>query len=162
MGQRQATIHAATESIAGLRGTRLVAVADLIETDAEGGPAGQGRYLNGAIGIDTELSPTELMAELLRIERELGRIRAGAVRNGPRVIDLDLLLYGDEVVADEGGAEGRGLTVPHPRMQDRRFVLEPLAQIAPDAWHPLRHATVAEMLKALPAQHAATRAFSGS
>ena len=84
----------------------------------------QPRFLNGAMLLETELEPLELMRALLEIERAMGRERV--VAKGPRVIDLDLLLYGDCVM------ETAELTLPHPAMQERRFVLEPLAEIAPD------------------------------
>ena len=85
----------------------------------------QPRFLNGAVAVATTLPPRALLERLLAVERELGRERGGP-RFGPRTIDLDLLLYGDETV------EEPGLTVPHPRLAERRFVLEPLAELAPD------------------------------
>jgi 2-amino-4-hydroxy-6-hydroxymethyldihydropteridine diphosphokinase len=81
--------------------------------------------MNGVIGLETELSPRKLLERLLEIERRLGRVRGEGPRFGPRTIDLDLLLYGDEI-ADEPG-----LIVPHPRLHERRFALEPLAELDP-------------------------------
>ncbi|UCC95122.1 MAG: 2-amino-4-hydroxy-6-hydroxymethyldihydropteridine diphosphokinase [Candidatus Omnitrophota bacterium] len=95
-----------------------------IETDSEGGPP-QPKYLNGVIQIETGLSPRELLSVLQSIECRLGRVRA--VRNGPRTIDLDILLYGNIVV------EEPGLQIPHPRMWKRTFVMKPLLEIAPYA-----------------------------
>jgi 2-amino-4-hydroxy-6-hydroxymethyldihydropteridine diphosphokinase len=103
----------------------------------------QPRFLNGALLLETELGPRELMRELLGVERAMGRKREGAVPKGPRVIDLDLLLYGDVVMATDE------LTLPHPEMQERRFVLEPLAEIAPEWVHPVLRVTVRELLAGL-------------
>lgn len=90
------------------------------------GPVAQGRYLNQVIGGDTTLSPRTLLSKLLEIERALGRERASEERYGPRTIDLDILLYGDQAVQEAD------LQIPHPRMIERAFVLVPLAEVAPD------------------------------
>jgi 2-amino-4-hydroxy-6-hydroxymethyldihydropteridine diphosphokinase len=89
------------------------------------GVVDQPRFLNAAAALDTELTARELLAVLLAIERQLGRVRDGT-RWGPRTIDLDLLLYGDEIVDEPG------LRVPHPRLHERRFVLEPLVELDPE------------------------------
>jgi 2-amino-4-hydroxy-6-hydroxymethyldihydropteridine diphosphokinase len=102
----------------------VVAVSAFRETDPVG-YLDQPRFLNGACAVETDLSPRELLDRMLSIERRLGRDRSGP-RFGPRTVDLDLLLYGDEVVDEPG------LTVPHPRLAERRFVLEPLAELEPD------------------------------
>jgi 2-amino-4-hydroxy-6-hydroxymethyldihydropteridine diphosphokinase len=101
-----------------------VARSSVRETDPVGF-ADQPKFLNAVAELRTDLSPRELLERLLAIERELGRERARERRWGPRLIDLDLLLYGGEVIDEPG------LTVPHPRLAERRFVLEPLAEIAP-------------------------------
>ena len=105
-------------------GVELVAVSSLRETDPVGYER-QPRFLNGAAELRTELSARELLGRLLAIERRLGRVRGKGPRFGPRTIDLDLLLYGDEVLHEPG------LVVPHPRLHERRFALEPLAELDP-------------------------------
>ena len=98
-------------------------------------------FLNCAVDMETEKSAHELLREMLAIEQAMGRQRTQP--KGPRLIDLDILLYGDEAIRDES------LTVPHPSMHERRFVLEPLAEIAPEARHPLLKKSVSEMLEAV-------------
>ena len=98
--------------------------ASLRETDPVG-VVDQPRFLNGAAAVQTELSPRELLEALLGVERRLGRVRDGT-HWGPRIVDLDLLLYGDDVVDEPG------LRVPHPRLQERRFALEPLVELDPE------------------------------
>lgn len=124
LGDREATIRRAVELLGAEPGIEVVAVSSLRETDPVG-YLDQPRFLNGAAALDTELAPPELLERLLEIERALGRQRESGPRFGPRAIDLDLLLYGDEVVNEPG------LTVPHPRLPERRFALEPLHELDP-------------------------------
>jgi len=121
----------------------IVRVSSFIETAPVGGPSDQEKYFNAAAIIETALSPAELMAELLRIEQALGRERGE--RWGPRNIDLDLLLYGNQSV---GTAD---VTVPHPRMHERRFVLAPAAEIAGDWIHPRLQKSIGKLLVTLTA-----------
>jgi 2-amino-4-hydroxy-6-hydroxymethyldihydropteridine diphosphokinase len=123
LGDRSATIRAAVEQLRREAGVAVVAVSSVRETDPVG-LVDQPRFLNAAVAIDTELGPRELLDRLLGIERRLGRTRTGP-RFGPRTIDLDLLLYGGEQV-DEPGLE-----VPHPRLHERLFALEPLLELDP-------------------------------
>ena len=118
LGDREATIRAAIDALPG-----VVAVSALRETEPVG-PVDQPPFLNGAVALETELSPRELLDVLLAVERRLGRERRE--RWGPRTIDLDLLLYGD------GTIDEPGLSLPHPRLHERRFALEPLAELDPD------------------------------
>jgi 2-amino-4-hydroxy-6-hydroxymethyldihydropteridine diphosphokinase len=124
MGDRERMLWGAIHMLTFNPEVEVVAVSSIRETDPVGFED-QPRYLNAAAAIDTELEPRALLDLLLSIERELGRTREGT-RFGPRTIDLDLLLYGDESVDEPG------LTVPHPRLHERRFVLEPLAELDPD------------------------------
>ena len=124
LGDPQEQIRRALELLAAEKGVEVVAVSALRETDPIG-YEDQPRFLNGAAELRTSLSARELLDRLLGIERRLGRIRGEGPRFGPRTIDLDLLLHGDEVVAEPG------LVVPHPRLHERRFALEPLAELDP-------------------------------
>ena len=118
LGDREETIRAALAALPG-----VVAVSELRETDPVG-VVDQPAFLNGAAALETRLSPRELLDTLLAVEQQLGRERRE--RWGPRTIDLDLLLYGVETVSEPG------LTVPHPRLHERRFALEPLVELDPE------------------------------
>jgi 2-amino-4-hydroxy-6-hydroxymethyldihydropteridine diphosphokinase len=122
LGERESHLRRAIELLGAEEGIEVVAVSSLRETEPVG-PVEQGPFLNGAVRIETELPPRELLERLLGIEQRLGRVRLE--RWGPRTIDLDLLLFGD-LVLDEPG-----LTVPHPRLAERRFALEPLLELDP-------------------------------
>jgi 2-amino-4-hydroxy-6-hydroxymethyldihydropteridine diphosphokinase len=123
LGDREATLGRAIEFLAEEQEIEVVGISSFRETDPVG-YADQPRFLNGAVALETSLTPRDLLDRLLEIERRLGRTRESP-RYGPRTIDLDLLLYGD-VVVDEPG-----LKVPHPRLAERRFALEPLAELDP-------------------------------
>jgi 2-amino-4-hydroxy-6-hydroxymethyldihydropteridine diphosphokinase len=124
LGKPREAIAAALDLLRAEAGIEVVAVSSLFETEPVG-YLNQPRFLNGAAALETELPPRELLERLLQVERRLGRVRGEGPRFGPRTIDLDLLLYGDEIV------EEPGLTVPHPRLHERRFALEPLAELDP-------------------------------
>jgi 2-amino-4-hydroxy-6-hydroxymethyldihydropteridine diphosphokinase len=141
LGDRAGNIRAAVEQLRRAAGVAVSAVSSLLENDAVGGPAGSPPFLNAAAELRTTLSPLALLHQLHAIEAALGRVRAE--RWGPRTIDLDLLLYGDHCVDDPE------LIVPHPLMHERRFVLQPLAEIAPAAVHPRRGVSVDELLRQL-------------
>jgi 2-amino-4-hydroxy-6-hydroxymethyldihydropteridine diphosphokinase len=124
LGDREATIRAAIDALPG-----IVGVSELRETDPVG-IVDQPAFLNGALALETELGPRALLNALLAVERDLGRERREPW--GPRTIDLDLLLYGDETIDEPG------LTVPHPRLHERRFALEPLLDLDPEVAIPGR------------------------
>ena len=124
LGPREATVLRAVDLLAAEPGIEMLELSSLSETEPVG-VTDQPAFVNGALALETELPPRELLDALLRVERELGRVRSGE-RWGPRTIDLDLLLYADEVVDEPG------LTVPHPRLHERRFALEPLAELEPE------------------------------
>jgi 2-amino-4-hydroxy-6-hydroxymethyldihydropteridine diphosphokinase len=124
LGQPERQIAAALEQLAAEDGVELVAVSTLRETEPVG-YRDQPNFLNGAAQLETELLPRVLLERLLAIESRLGRVRREGPRFGPRTIDLDLLVYGDETIDEPG------LRVPHPRLAERRFALEPLAELDP-------------------------------
>ena len=123
LGDRERTLRAAVDALAAEEGIEVVSVSTLRETEPVG-VGEQPRFLNGAAELETTLTARELLDRLLAVEQRFGRVRIPG-EHGPRTLDLDLLLYGDEVIDEPG------LTVPHPRLHERRFVLEPLAELAP-------------------------------
>ncbi len=146
LGDRRRHLDAAVGAVRRLDGVDAVRVSGVYETEPVG-PAGQGPFLNAAAEVQTTLSARELLGGLLAIEARLGRPpRAEREHWGPREIDLDLLLYGEAVIDEPG------LTVPHPRLAERGFVLLPLCDLASGLVHPVSGRTVREMLDALPAE----------
>jgi len=124
LGDREAMLKGAVGLLKTGEGVKVVSVSRFRVTDPVG-ITDQPRFLNGAVAVETELSARDLLDRLLEIERSLGRTREGPA-GGPRTIDLDLLVYGDEVVDEDG------LHVPHPRLAERRFALEPLHDLDPE------------------------------
>jgi 2-amino-4-hydroxy-6-hydroxymethyldihydropteridine diphosphokinase len=141
LGDRKQTLHAAMDRLGDLG--QVVARSSFYETE----PVGfrdQAAFLNAVIALDTHSEPLSLLHALLAIERELGRDRTRGIPNGPRTLDLDLLLMGNQIIA------GEELTLPHPRLSERRFVLAPLAEIAPKLKLPQQSQTIGELLAQLP------------
>jgi 2-amino-4-hydroxy-6-hydroxymethyldihydropteridine diphosphokinase len=124
LGDREATIRAALAELGAADGVTVAAVSTLVETDPVG-YVDQPRFLNGAAALETTLAPRQLLELLLAVEARFGRRREGVPAQGPRTLDLDLLLYESEEI------EEPGLQIPHPRLHERRFVLEPLAELDP-------------------------------
>ena len=141
LGARIVSLQQAVAKLSGRSDIKVEKVSGYVETEAVGGPPDQPRYLNAAALLSTSLTPRKLLRVLLTIERELGRERQPGERNAPRTIDLDLLLFDQRVVNEPG------LQVPHPRMHERAFVLQPLVEIAPDAVHPVLNKTARELLE---------------
>ena len=123
LGDRERTLREAVDALGAEEGIEVAAVSTLRETDPVG-VGEQPRFLNGVAALETSLGARELLDRLLAVEQRFGRVRVPG-EHGPRTLDLDLLLYGDETIDEPG------LAVPHPRMHERRFVLEPLAELAP-------------------------------
>jgi 2-amino-4-hydroxy-6-hydroxymethyldihydropteridine diphosphokinase len=121
LGSRRANINSAIRKVNSLKRTKVIKVSKIIETKAVGGPRGQGKFLNAALKIQTNIAPLALLEELKKIELDLGRTKT--VRNGPRTIDLDILFYADRII------EARGLKVPHPKVFEREFVIKPLLEV---------------------------------
>ena len=140
LGARERTLRRAVELLGETPGVTLAALSSFRETEPVG-LLDQPRCVNAAAAVDTELAPRELLDALLAIERSLGRVR-GEERFGPRTVDLDLLLYGDEEIDEPG------LTIPHPRLHKRRFALEPLAELDPQLRVPGR-GRVSDLLESL-------------
>jgi 2-amino-4-hydroxy-6-hydroxymethyldihydropteridine diphosphokinase len=140
LGDREANLRTAIQKLKEIGNP--VAVSSFYETEPVEVQS-QPWFLNCAVKLDTEKMPRQLIAAILALEQEMGRQRKQ--QKGPRTIDIDILLFGSSVI------EIPSLTVPHPRMHERRFVLEPLAEIAPDARHPVFKRTIRELRDALPA-----------
>jgi 2-amino-4-hydroxy-6-hydroxymethyldihydropteridine diphosphokinase len=138
LGDRKAILDEAVEALRRTKGMIVRAVSTYQETKPVGGPAGQGAFLNAAAALETTLDPQSLLLQLQDVETRLGRVRTS--RWGERTLDLDLLLFGDDII------DTPGLTVPHLHMGLRRFVLAPLAEIAPEAVDPLTRRPVRELL----------------
>ena len=135
LGDRKDHLRAALAALSEIGEVRRVS--SLYETEPVGF-AGQGSFLNAVTCVDTGLGAHAILLRLLEVEARYGRVRRE--RFGPRTLDLDLLFYGQEIVDEPG------LHVPHPRLHERRFVLEPLCEIAPSLWHPVLKRTVRQLL----------------
>lgn len=141
LGDRQHNIQSALARLTRTDGISVVRVSSLLENPAVGGPPDSPPFLNAAAELKTTLGSHAVLHRLLEIEHALGRVRR--LRWEPRSIDMDLLLYGDQIISSQE------LVVPHPLMHERRFVLQPLAEIAPEAVHPVLQMTIAGLLEDL-------------
>ncbi len=139
VGDRSANLHTAIDHLRTLGD--VAAVSSFYETEPVELTA-QPWFLNCAVKLETEKMPRQLLAAILAIEQKMGRRRT--LKKGPRIIDLDILLFGSSVI------EMKGLIIPHPAMHERRFVLDPLTEIAPDVLHPVVKQTIRELRGALP------------
>ncbi|HYD50804.1 MAG TPA: 2-amino-4-hydroxy-6-hydroxymethyldihydropteridine diphosphokinase [Terriglobales bacterium] len=138
LGDRKANFFEAIQRISQIKNTRVLKQSSLYESE----PHGDAKtwFVNGVIEIETECLPEALLKKLLEIETTMGRKRVSGKRWGARIIDLDLLLYNSQII------EKRNLTVPHPEIQNRRFVLNPLSELAPQLIHPKLSKSVSELL----------------
>jgi len=151
VGDREAQLRDAQVRL-GAAG-RVIAVSSLYETEPVEFTQ-QPWFLNRALALETSKTPQQLMSQILGIEEKMGRRRVQ--KKGPRFIDIDILLFNDTTLSDEA-ADSTGLTIPHPAMHQRRFVLEPLAEIAPEVLHPVFKKPIRELRDALPAGQAVKR-----
>jgi 2-amino-4-hydroxy-6-hydroxymethyldihydropteridine diphosphokinase len=134
LGNRMAFLRSGRDTLVDQSGIVLIRAAGVYETEAVGGPPESPLFLNTALQIETSLDPQQLLATCMAVEDEFGRSRP--VRWSPRTLDIDILFYADLVICEEN------LTIPHPRLQGRAFVLAPLREIAPDLRHPLLEQTI--------------------
>jgi 2-amino-4-hydroxy-6-hydroxymethyldihydropteridine diphosphokinase len=141
LGDRELNLLRAVSEIGRIAGLKITALSRFYET-APVGPVPQDPFLNAAMRVETSLSPEQLLRVLQKLETETFKRRRQVVW-GPRTMDIDILFFGDRTVADEG------LNIPHPRLHQRRFVLAPLAEIAPELLHPVLRQTITELLAAL-------------
>ena len=144
LGDREANIRSALEKLKQSDGVTITRISSFLENPAVGGPPDSPLFLNAAAELKTTLGAHALLHRLLEIEKELGRQRREKWE--PRIIDLDLLLFGDHIVSSQE------LVVPHPLMHERRFALQPLAEIAPEAVHPVLQMTIRGLLDNLDAK----------
>ena len=149
LGDREANLTSAIEKLGAL-GT-VLHVSSLYETEPVEVTQTQPWFLNCAVALETEKMPKQLLSATQDIEREMGRRRMTNSTKGPRPIDIDILLFGNSIV------DTPQLVIPHPNLHTRRFVLEPLAEIAPDQRHPVLKRTIRELRDALPAGQAVRR-----
>ena len=142
LGDRRANIQEAREKIREIENTRIVKESSLYQSEPHGNA--KTWFVNGVIELESDLLPQQILKNLLAVEKTIGRKRVKGKRWGSRVIDLDLLFHGSLVIGK------RNLKIPHPRLAGRRFVLMPLAELAPQLVHPVTQMTVSEMLARTP------------
>ena len=142
LGNRLAFLRGGRDRLTNRFAITLLHSSGVYETAAVGGPADSPPYLNAVLAIETPLSPRDLLAASLAVEEEFGRTRPAEW--APRTLDIDLLLYGDTVIDEDG------LQLPHPRLHERAFILAPLSELAPDQVHPVLHQTIRALSAALP------------
>ena len=147
LGDRYENIRRANELIQSSGEIRILRESGIYETDPVGGPP-QGKFLNAVWEAETKSGARRVLNQLLKIEKKLGRKRSQ--KNEPRTIDLDLLFFGDEIIQD------KDLTIPHPRLHERLFVLKPLSDLNPDRIHPTLKKTITELLETNVANHPST------